>query len=445
MPFQWIGRDGKLIIAAREMRSFALGSISVFLIIYLDRIGLTLGQAGIFLSSGIAGSGFFAFVSGLIADKVGRRRLLVTFSTMAAIAALALVFINDFLPLVLFAFLGALIAIGGAAGGPTQPIEQASLPNTAPMERRTDLFAVYRIVSTSANALGALAAGLPSLYQRWFAMSEIAAYKTMFVGVAALILLVALLYSLLSPAVEVDSERRGWVNPLRLPSRGRIFTLTGLFSVDRFAGVLLMQGLVAYWFNTRFDLQLESLAFIFFFSQALAATSLWVAAKLADRIGLINTIVFTHIPSSLFLIGAAFAPTAWMAVVFWLLRSFLGQMDVPTRDSYTMAVVNPEERVAMASIQSVGTNLSATVAPSAATALWSLLSASAPFIACAALKISYDLSLYVMFRNVKPPEEMRTARDSAIAQGKDVPPSTVPPWGNQSGAKEGSPSQHESR
>ena len=187
--------------------------------------------------------------------------------------------------------------------------------------------------------------------------------------------------------------------------------------MDRFAGVLLMQSLVAYWFNTRFDLQLESLAFIFFFSQVLADISLWVAAKLADRVGLINTMVFTHIPSSLFLIAAAFAPIAWMAVVFWQLRSFLGQMDVPTRDSYTMAVVAPNERGAMASVQSVGTSASATVAPYAATALWSIFSASAPFISCAVLKISYYLSLYFMFRNVKPSEEIRRAKDSAIAQG----------------------------
>jgi len=318
---------------------------------------------------------------------------------------LALVFIADVLPLIFVAFLGSIPGAGAGAGGPAQPLEQASLPDTAPSEKRTDLFAIYRIVAVAGTALGALAAGLPTLYQNAFGISEIYAYKAMFVGFALFLIVGALLYSLLSSAVEVGGNEQRWVNPLRLPSRRLIFTLTGLFSLDHFAGSLFMQSLVAYWFYTKFGMELESLAFVFFFSHLLAAISLWLAAKLANRIGLINTMVFTHIPSSLFLIAAAFAPTAWIAVLFWQLRSFLGQMDVPTRDSYTMSVVQPNERVAMASIHIVGRSVSGTVGPSVATALWQAFSASVPLIACGVLKITYDLSLYFMFRNVKPPQE----------------------------------------
>ena len=256
-------------------------------------------------------------------------------------------------------------------------------------------------------------------------MSELLAYKVMFVSFVVLLLIAALLYGLLSSAVEVRPAERQWVNPLKLPSRRIIFTLTGLFSVDHFAGSLILQSLVAYWFNTRFDLDLGELAFVFFFSQILAATSLWVAAKLANRIGLINTMVFTHIPANLFLIAVAFAPTAWTAVVFWQLRSFLGQMDVPTRTSYIMAVVSPEERVAMAGIHVVGRNIAGIGGPSVAMALWQAVSASAPLLACGVLKIGYDIALYFMFRNLKPPEEVQREIDKAAAvrDGESTPSS----------------------
>ncbi len=410
----WVSRDGKLIIVTRGVCTCGRSSIAVLLALYLDKLGFSLLQIGAFLSAGVAGSAFFAFLVSLIAEKVGRRRLLVIFTSMSAVAGLALVFIDNFLPLMFVAFLGS-IAGGGAAGGAVQPLEQASLPDTAPPEKRTDLFAIYRIVALGGAALGTLAAGLPTIYQNTFGLSEIHAYKAMFVGFAVLSLVGAVLYSFLSSAVEVARSEQRWSNPLRLPSRRLIFTLTGLFSLDHFAGSLFMQSLAAYWFYTKFGLELESLALVFFFAQVLAAISLWLAAKLASRIGLINTMVFTHIPASLFLIAAAFAPAVWMAILFWQLRAFLSMMDVPTRDSYTMSVVQPNERVAMAGIHTVGRGISGTVGPSAATALWQAFSATVPLIACAVLKITYDLSLYFMFRNVKPPQEaQKTENNKAI-------------------------------
>ena len=414
LSLRWISRDGKLIILTRGVHSFARGSIAILLALYLDKLGFSVLQIGWFLGAGVAGSAFFAFIVSLIAEKVGRRRLLVTFTLMSAAAGLALIFIDDFLLLMLVAFLGS-IGGGAVAGGAIRPLEQASLTDAAPPEKRTDLFAILGMVGTGSAALGALATRLPDLYQSAFGMSEIYAYKAMFVGFAFFLLVGALFYSLLSSSVEVGGSEQHWVNPLRLPSRRLIFTLTGLFSVDRFAGSLVIQSLAAYWFYTRFGLELESLAFVFFFSQLLAAISLWLAARIANRIGLINTIVFTHIPSSLFLFVVTFAPTAWIAVLFWQLRSFLGQMDVPTRQSYTMSVVQPNERVAMASISSVGRSISGTAGPSVATALWSAFSASVPLVTCGVLKIAYDLSLYFMFRNVKPPQEAQKTGDRHIA------------------------------
>ena len=414
LPLGWVSRDGKIIILARSVRTFAQGSIAVLFAVYLDMLGFTLTQIGVFFSFGVAGAALFAFLVSLISEKVGRRRLMVVLTLVTAAAGAALVLTNDIVILTAFAFIGTLSGVGGGGGAqPTQPLEQASLADAAPVDRRTDLFAIYGIASTGAAAVGALAAGLPQIFQSYFGVGEIYAFKAMFVIFVVLLVISALLYSLLSSGVEVRADARQWVNPLTLPSRRIIFTLTGLFSVDNFAGSLLLQSLVAYWFSTRFGLELGALALVFFFSQILSAVSLWLAARVAARIGLINTMVFTHIPASLFLIAAAFAPTATLAVLFWQLRSFLGQMDVPTRTSYTMAVVGPEERVAMAGIHMVGRSIAGIGGPSVATALWQAVSAGAPLIACAVLKIAYDISLYFMFRNVKPPEETEKAEQEA--------------------------------
>ena len=338
----------------------------------------------------------------------------------SASAGLALFFVDHFLILLVFAFLGSLSTGGGGGGeSPAQPLEVASLPDMRRTTSGPDLFAIYNIVARAGAVLGALAAGLPALYQGAFNLTTLDSYRFMFILFAALQIAGALLYSLLSTGIEGASTERRWSNPFKLPSRRRIFTLTGLFSVDTFTTSMVTQSLIAYWFSTKFGLELGSLALVFFVSQVLTATSLWLAAKIANRIGLLNTMVFTHIPSSLFLLAAAFAPTAWLAVLFWQLRAFLVQMDNPTRDSYTMAIVGPEERVGMASIHMVGRSAFGAAGPSATGALWGLLSASAPLVGSAVLKISYDIALYAMFRTVRPPEEIRRIETRAA---KKQPP-----------------------
>ncbi|HEY5864235.1 MAG TPA: MFS transporter, partial [Candidatus Tectomicrobia bacterium] len=273
-------------------------------------------------------------------------------------------------------------------------------------QRRTDLFALGSIVGTIAGSLGALAAGVPTLLQRAFGLAELASFHPMFVAYAVLALLTALLYSRLSSRVELSSGEARWTNPFTLPSRGRIFTLAGLFTVDSFGTGLIVQSLVSYWFFTRFGLQPGSLGALFFASSILTAISLWVAARLARRIGLLNTIVFTHIPSSLFLIAVPFVPEAWMAITLWLLRAFFVQMDAPTSQSYTMAVVAPAEQIAMASATTVTRSAGLAAGPSVGTALWTAIGPSAPFIVGGTVKIAYDLTLWWMFRRVKPPEEV---------------------------------------
>ncbi len=417
----WMTRDAALIALARGMRTFGQGAVVVLLAIYLDVLGFSVIQIGLFISASLAGGALFTLVVVVAADAFGRRRLLVFFSLMTSAAALTVVATESFAVLLLASFLGSFAVAGGAAGGAVAPLEQATLAGTVAEERRTDLYAFYGIVGTGASALGALAAGLPAFYQAGFGMSEPGAFRIVFATLAVLTALAAVCYALLTPAVEAGGGgRRGWVSPFRLRSRRLIFTLSGLFSVDHFAGGLIPQSLVALWFFTRFGVELESIAFIFFGTRLLAAISLWVAARLANRIGLINTMVWTHIPSSLLLIAIPFLPNVWLAAAFWLVRGFFGQMDVPTRQSYTMAVVGPDERSAMAGINSVSRSVTGTASPSIATALWSIGFAGIPFVSCGVLKIAYDLSLYFMFRHVRTPEEARR-REATRQPGAPAP------------------------
>ena len=402
--FGWINRDGKLIIAVRGVRTFAHSAASVLLAIYLDLQGFGLFEIGLFLTIGSAGAVFWALVAGLLGDLMGRRRLLTVMAFLSAITGVALITSQSLQLLAAAAFLGSFSAMTGASGA-MGPLEQASLPATAAPERRTDLFALYGIVGTAAVSLGALAAGLPAAFQRVFGLDQMTAFQAVFGGYVLLSLIAALFYSQLSPNVEVATGEARWVNPLRLPSRQRILTLAGLFAVDSFGTGLLGQSLASYWFFTRFGISAQELGLMFFASHLLTAISLWVAARLAGRIGLVNTMVFTHIPSSLLLIAIPFLPEAWLAVLFWLVRAFFVQMDAPTSQSYTMAVVGPEERSAMAAATSVSRSAGIAAGPATATALWGAASASAPFVVGGVVKIIYDLTLWVLFRRVKPPEE----------------------------------------
>ena len=244
----------------------------------------------------------------------------------------------------------------------------------------------------------------------WFAgVSEPASFRIVLWGLVGLRLVIALLFTLLSEQVEAERERREWINPVRLPSSGRIFTLTGLFSLDQLAGAIIVRGLLALWFNERFGLDLASLGVLFFIAQIVGVASLWVAGKLANRIGLINTMSLAHLPSGLLLLAVAFSPWAWLAVTFLLVRALFDQIDVPARDSYIMSVVQPHERVAMGSIHIVGRSISGTIGPTLSTGVLAAIALSAPLVGSALVKVTYTLSLYFMFRNVKAPQEMRAA------------------------------------
>ncbi len=402
--FGWIATDGRLIIAGRALRSFAQSSVTVVVAIYLGLRGFSLVEIGLFLTLGSAGAAVSAVVIGLVGDAFGRRRTLIVLSALMTLTGIALAMSDRFLILSAAAFLGSFSALAGSGGG-MGTLEQAILAIAAPPQKRTDLFALNSVIGMSAASLGALASGLPTALQRYVGTAPLLSLRFLFLGYAFVGVLIASLYSRLSSRIEAGSGEARWTNPLRLPSRRRIFTLAGLFAVDSFGTGLVVESLASYWFFTRFGLQPAELGVVFFSSNVLTAVSLWVAARVARRIGLLNTMVFTHIPSSLFLIAMVFAPAAWLAILFWLLRAFFAQMDVPTSQSYTMAVVGPTERTVMASAVMVSRSAGVALGPTVASALWTATSASVPFVFGALVKIMYDLALWRLFRSVKPPEE----------------------------------------
>lgn len=405
----WITRDAAIIIAARALHTFSQGLLAVMLAVYLrEQIGLAVFLVGLFFSLGFASTAAFSFLSTFVSERVGRRTLMVSYSLITLAGSIGLAVTSNPAALVVFAFIGS---FNGAAGnvGPTQSLEQASIAGVVAPARRTELFALYRVVASTAGALGALAAGLPVALESFAGVSEPASFRIVLWGLVGLRLVIALLFTLLSEQVEAERERREWINPVRLPSSGRIFTLTGLFSLDQLAGAIIVRGLLALWFSERFGLDLASLGVLFFISQVIGVASLWVAGKVANRIGLINTMSLAHLPSGLLLLAVAFSPWAWLAVTFLLVRALFDQIDVPARDSYIMSVVQPHERVAMGSIHIVGRSFSGTIGPTISTGVLQAIALSAPLVGSALVKVTYTLSLYFMFRNVRAPQEMRSA------------------------------------
>ena len=405
----WITRDAGLIIAARALHTFSQGLLAVMLVVYLrDQIGLAVLLVGLFFSLGFASTAAFSFLSTFVSERVGRRTLMVSYSLITLAGSIGLAVTSNPAALVVFGFIGS---FNGAAGnvGPTQSLEQASIAGVVAPARRTELFALYRVAASTAGALGALAAGLPVALESFAGVGEQASFRIVLWGLVGLRLVIALLFTLLSEQVEAERERREWVNPLRLPSSARIFTLSGLFSLDQLAGAIIVRGLLVLWFKERFDLDLASLGVLFFIAQVVGVASLWVAGKLANRIGLINTMSLAHLPSGLLLLAVAFSPWAWLAVTFLLVRALFDQIDVPARDSYIMSVVQPHERVAMGSIHIVGRSISGTIGPTISTGVLAAIALSAPLVGSALVKVTYVLSLYFMFRNVKAPQEMRSA------------------------------------
>jgi len=400
-------RDRALIFAAGSLRSFGVGLMGVLLGIYLFRTGLTSLAIGVVIAFGLAGAALATVVMSLLADRVGRRFFLLILSMLSGVAAIALAVSPSPPVLAILAFVGMLNGTGTDRSA-ASALDQAIIPGLVLDAKRTWNLAWYNVVIDGGGALGAMAAALPILLQRHLAVSVLHSYRLVFLGYFGLCLAVAALYLFLSPAVEVDSHMalRSARTNLAPESKRIVAKLTALFSLDAFGGGFLTDALVAYWFFRRFGIGEERLGLIFFTVHILNAASHLGAAWLARHLGLVRTMVFTHLPSSLFLIAVPFAPSLRVAILLFLCREALVEMDVPTRQSYVAAIVPPNERTFASGLTNLARNAFWVVGSSVAGLIMQNLAFSAPLVIGGGTKVAYDLALYRAFRKLRPPEEM---------------------------------------
>ena len=388
-----------LLYSARALRGFGDGCATIVLPVYLAKIGFGAAQIGLVAATALLGTAILTLAIGLIAPRHDLRRLLIAGAVLMIATGVAFPAVEQIGLIAAVAFFGTVNPSTGDIGV-LIPIEHAALAQGAVDHDRTRIFARYSLIGALSMAAGALAAAAPQLLTR-IGVSELSALRTMFYAYAVLGLVSAAIYYCLPRG---NIEQRSAVAPLNV-SRGVVYRLAALFSVDAFAGGFVVQSLLAVWLFKRFDMSLAAASLFFFWSGVLSAFSYPLAAIIARRIGLVNTMVFTHIPSSLFLILAALSPNLTAALAFLLLRSALSQMDVPTRSSYVMAVVTPPERPAAASVTAVPRSLASSLSPALAGVLLGGPFLGAPLVICGALKILYDAVLLFSFRHIKPPEE----------------------------------------
>ena len=389
------------LYAARALRSFGDGFAIIILPVYLSAIGFSPQLIGIVASASLLGTAALTLIVGLIAPRFELRSLFLAGAGLIALTGLIFPVTETIAPVLLVAFIGSINPSGGDLGM-LVPLEHALLTKEIADRDRTGAFARYSLIGSLTGAVGSLAAALPEILASngW---SKLTAIKLMFYGYAALGVLAAFLYRQLPR----DHTRAANVPEAALgPSRNIVYRLAALFSLDAFAGGFVVQSLLALWLFQRFNLSLEAASLYFFCSSLLGAISFPVAAWLARRIGLINTMVFTHIPSSLCLIAAAFSSGLTVVLSLLLVRSALSQMDVPTRSSYVMAVVTPAERTAAASVTAVPRSLASSISPAIAGFMLAGPFSGLPLVVCGCLKIGYDLALLRKFRHTKPPEEI---------------------------------------
>ena len=392
--------DVHYLFAARALRGFGDGFAVIILPAYLLAIGLSPQQVGIVASSSLLGTAALTLLAGFVAPRYDLRNLFLIGAGLATVTGLVFPMVEAIAPVLVVAFVGTINPSAGDLGM-LIPLEHALLTQETSDRERTGVFARYSLIGSLTAAAGSIAAALPE-FPMARGMAEVSALRLMFYGYATLGLLAALLYSRLPrDHMRAASRPRQALGP----SRRIVYKLAALFSLDAFAGGFVVQSLLALWLFERFDLSLGAAGAFFFCASLLSAISFPVAAWLAKRIGLVNTMVFTHIPSSLCLIAVAFSSNLTVVLVLLLIRAALSQMDVPTRSSYVMAVVTPDERSAAASVTAVPRSLASAISPAIAGFMLAGPFSALPLVVCGCLKIAYDLALLGMFRHSKPPEE----------------------------------------
>lgn len=403
-------RDIILLFSARVIRLLSYGFVSVVLALHLEEVGLSTTQIGLLLSLTLAGDAGISLWLTTSADRFGRRRILILGAALMLLAGVVFIVTQNPFLLMAAAIVGV-ISPSGNEIGPFLSLEQAGLTQLLPNTQRTRAFAWYNLAGSFATASGALAGGWLAQKLQSDGMPAYESYRLVLAGYASAAVLLIVLFSVVSSGIEVTAGQRTPSAGLFLGlhrSRGVVLRLSALFGMDAFAGGLIVQSMLAYWFHLRFGVDVGLIGSIFFGANILAGFSALLAVRLAERIGLINTMVFTHIPSSILLMLVPLMPGLAPAIAVLLLRFSISQMDVPTRQSYTMAVVNPDERSAAAGVTGIARSVGAAVSPSLTGVLmtvpWLM---SAPFFIAGGLKIIYDVLLFRAFSRLKPPEEVK--------------------------------------
>jgi MFS family permease len=396
-------RDRALLYSATLLRSLATGTVGILLGFYLKRLELDPKMMGLVIGAGLAGNAAAAFVATFAGDRIGRRRLLVLLGALGAAGGLGVAAVSS-LPLLLgFAFLGMVNGMGRERGA-ALVLEQSIAPTLAEPQERTSVFAWYNVSGDVGHGLGAALAMVPALLRASFGFDAVSSVRLVLAACAFVVLATMPLSSALSASVEVATA--GEPRPVLSPrSRSILARVSALFAIDSLGGGFLGSAWLTWFFEDRFHVGEAWIGALFVGARLLNAVSHLGAAWLASRIGLVNTMVFTHLPSSVLLLTMLVAPSFPVAAALFLLREGLSQMDVPTRQSYLMAVMQPEERTLAAGVTHLVRLSSWAAAPSVAGLLIERVSAASPFALGASLKIVYDVLLYVAFRRVRPPEE----------------------------------------
>jgi MFS family permease len=394
------------LLLAKGLRAFGDGYVSLLLPLYLLDLGFSPLQVGLVATATLVGSGLLTLLVGLHAYRYHYRTLLLAAAALMVATGFGFALVTEFWPLLIIAFVGTLNPSSGDVSV-FLPLEHAVLSRVAGDQARTAVFARYSLVGSLVAGFGSLAAALPAVSVGIMGLSIKGSMQAMFAFYAALGLLAAFAYRGLPKSLESDGHQTQ--APLH-KSKKIVYTLAALFSIDAFGGGLVVQSMVALWLYQRFAMSLVTVGTIFFWTGLLSALSYLVAVRIANRIGLVNTMVLTHLPANLCLVLIPFMPEVSYVTVLLFIRSALSQMDVPTRSSYVMAVVAPDERPAAASMTSVPRSMASAASPLLSGYLLGLSSFGWPLIAAGIVKIVYDLLLLTMFRKVKPPEESEPAQ-----------------------------------
>ncbi len=411
-PLKFLTWDAYLLFLTRFMRLFAYGSLSVILVFYLIGVGLRESQTGILLTLTLVGDTVISLFLTTRADRIGRRRMLIVGASLMAAAGLAFACTSNLIFLIIAGTIGV-ISPSGNEVGPFLSIEQAALAHVVPDQSRTEVFAWYTLAGSVATATGALFTGAITNALQRTTLPPVSSYRVVVVLYAIVGVLLAFLFFRLSSAAEVHSSREVSALPTTLKSffgigksHRVVMKLSSLFALDSFAGGFVVQSFAAYWFYLRFGVRPATLGVIFFWANIFAGISALLASRLAVRWGLVNTMVLTHLPSNILLILVPLMPNLWLAVLVLLLRFSISQMDVPTRQSYVMAVVNKDERSAAAGITGVARTTGAAISPLFVGFMFARPSwINVPFFLAGTLKIFYDLLLYKEFIKIQPVEE----------------------------------------